>query len=431
MLKHNRAYRFVRAAVTIAAAVFRYLWLGFRERLPWGKPTEKSWAVAHRNTGRAIHRLATTMGGAFVKLGQVLGARADVLPPSMVGELRGLHDQVPPRPFAELKGHIERELGRPLDQVFAHVDEQPLAAASLAQVHRARLANGDDVVIKIQYPEARKLFPGDLGSLRRAVRMVRWLNNKLDLRPLAAELAEFVCLELDFDREADSTDRVRAAFAGNSSVRVPKVYRDLSTDRLLVLEFLEGTGVTQHEALRAAGVDMRRTAESIADLYCAMIFEHGFFHGDPHPGNILVHPDGKTIALLDFGLAKELPPGFADGAAKMIVKGLTGDIDGALEAARSIGFEADGDRAAFGELVQMFMGNYANLSGSGLDVINATSLKNIPSHFALIGRAFILLHGVSHMLVPNERVISGAVARKLGSRLIAAAAPAPSSRATA
>ncbi len=422
MLKHNRAYRFVRAAFTIAATVFRYLWLRFRAKLPWGKPSEQSWANAHRKTGRGIHRLATGMGGAFVKLGQVLGARADVMPPSLVGELRGLHDNVPPRPFAKLKGHIERELGRPLDEVFAEVDETPLAAASLAQVHRARLTNGDDVVIKIQYPEARKLFPGDLGSLRRAVRMLRWLNKKLDLRALAGELAEFVCLELDFAREADSTDRIRAAFDGNSTVLVPKVYRELSTDRLLVLEFLEGTGVTQHEQLRAAGVDLRRAAETIADLYCEMIFEHGFFHGDPHPGNLLVHPDGKTIVLLDFGLAKELPPGFADGAATMIVKGLAGDIDGALEAARSIGFEADGDRAAFGDLVQMFMGNYTNLSGSGLDVINATSLKNIPSHFALIGRAFILLHGVSHMLVPNERVISGAIARNLGARIMAAAA---------
>lgn len=419
-MRHNRVYRFFRAAFTILAAVLRYLWLRARRWIPGLRPTARSWDRAHGKTGRAIYRLATRLGGGFVKLGQVVGARNDVMPPALVEPLRRLHDQVPPRPFASLKGHVERELGRPIAEVFEEVDEKPIAAASLAQVHGARLRGGERVVIKVQYPEARRLFPGDLGSMRRAVRAIRWLA-RIDLRPLADELRNQVCLELEFAREADSTDRVRAAFAGNPEVRVPKVHRPLSSDRLLVLEYLEGTPLTDLDTLRARGVDLRRVAESVATLYATMIFEHGFFHGDPHPGNILVAPDGKTIALLDFGLAKALPPGFGDGAAAMIVKGMAGDLDGAVAAARSIGFEMAGDPAAFTDLVRALMGDN-DRTRNALETLRAVSMKGIPSDFAIIGRAFILLNGLSHRLAPGERLIASAVARQLMPRVMAAGA---------
>ena len=416
-MRHNRVYRFLRAGVTLLAAVLRYLSLKIRRWIPGLRPSERSWEKAHGKTGRAIYDLATRMGGGFVKLGQVVGARADVMPPALIDPLRGLHDKVPPRPFATLRGHVERELGRPIDEVFADVSDQPIAAASLAQVHAAHLETGEKVVIKIQYPEARRLFPVDLGSMRRAVRAVRWLA-RIDLRPLADELRNQVCLELEFDREADSTERIRETFAGDPRIRVPRVHRALSTDRLLVLEFLEGTPLTDLDALRARGVDLRAVAESVANLYATMIFEHGFFHGDPHPGNILVAPDGKTIVLLDFGLAKELPPGFADGAAAMIVKGMAGDVAGAVAAARSIGFELAGDPAAFQDLIRALMGDN-DRAKNALDSLRAVSMKGIPSDFAIIGRAFILLNGLSHRLAPGERLIASAVARQLMPRVSA------------
>lgn len=422
VLRTNRLYRSLRAGLVIIAAVLRYAWLRVRTRLPWFKPTDESWDRAHARTGRAIYRLATRMGGAFVKLGQVLGARADVLPASLIAPLRGLHDRVPARPFGELRSQVERELGRPIAEVFASIDEQPLAAASLAQVHRARMASGEDVVIKVQYPEARKLFPVDFASLRRAVRAARLLNRKLDLRPLVDELAEFVCLELEFMREATSTTRVREAFASHKGIRIPRVI--LAADRVLVLEFLEGTALTRLDEIDRRGIDRARIAESIASIYAEMIFTHGFFQGDPHPGNLLVGPDGTTIVVLDFGLAKELPPGFADGAAMMIVKALAGDLDGAIAAAHTIGFEVGGDRAAFGDLIKLVMGNHAEVERGAMDTLAATNLKKLPSHFALIGRTFILLNGISHMLVPGQRAIAATVARTLAPRLMAHAARA-------
>lgn len=406
-----RAVRFVRAALTIFAAVWRYLILKIRARIPGIRPTEASWDKAHGKTGRGIYRLATRYGGALVKFGQVVAARADVMPAALIAPLRGLHDQMPPRPLATLRDHLARELGRPIDEVFASIDEHALAAASLAQVHRARLVSGEDVVVKIQYPEARRVFPVDLKSMRRAVRMARWLA-RVDLRPMADELATQIELELDFAREGVSTTRVREAFAGDDRVIVPVVH--VATAKVLVLGFVAGTPLTDLDGLRARGVDLRAVARSLARIYAQMIFVHGFFHGDPHPGNLLVAPDGDTIALLDFGLAKELPAGFADGVATMLRSGLGGDLDGALVAARALGFEIRGEPGAFRELLQMLTGERSGRNP--LEALRASSVKGMPGDFAIVARAFVLLNGVSQTLAPGERLIAGALLQQLASR---------------
>ncbi len=396
----------------IAIVATRYWWLQRR------KAAQDRWDRAHAKTGAAIYRLATRLGGAFVKVGQVLGARADVLPAAFVAPLRGLHDRVPARPFAKLRTHVERELARPVDEVFVHVEPTAIAAASLAQVHRATLVGGADVVVKIQYPEARRLFPIDLSSLRRAVRVARWLNRGLDLRALADELAEFVALELDFEREAASTERVRANLAGDASVVVPTVH--VSTGKLLVLGFLRGTALSAPDQLRERGVDLRDVARRVATLYATMIFSHGFFHGDPHPGNILVLDDGR-IGLLDFGLAKELPPGFGAAAAKMMAAAMAGNTPAAIEAARAVGFViADDVAPELVGLVRTLLGDYRN-AGALLQNVRRGKLE-IPSHFTLIMRVMVILSGLSHSLVPGERVIGGALLTALAPHLAGRAA---------
>jgi ubiquinone biosynthesis protein len=393
----------------IFTTAWRYWWLQRRAHA-----SQAAWDRAHAKTGAAIYRLATRLGGALVKLGQVLGARADILPPSFVAPLRGLHDRVPARPFAKLQPHVERELGTPLDAMFAHVEPVALAAASLAQVHRATLVDGTEVVVKIQYPEARRLFPIDLGSLRRAVRVARWLNKKLDLRILVDELAEFVKLELQFDREAESTRRVRENLAGDPTVVVPAVH--FASGKLLVLGFLSGTPLSALDRLRERGVDLRDVATRVAALYATMIFEHGFFHGDPHPGNILVLDDGR-LGLIDFGLAKELPPGFNVAAARMIATALGGNTAGALEAARAAGFKLPDEVAPdLVVLARALVGDYQK-AGALLQSMHVGKLE-IPSHFTLIIRALVILSGVSHTLVPNERVIGGVLGAALARTMI-------------
>jgi ubiquinone biosynthesis protein len=416
-LRGFRLYRIVRAALVIVQVALRYWWLQRRDRWKRWKPTPEAWERAHAKTGRSIYRLATGLGGAFVKLGQVHAARADVMPAAFVAPLRGLHDRVPARPLAKLENHIARELGKPIDEVFASIEPVAIAAASLAQVHRARLVTGEDVVVKIQYPEARKLFPIDMGSLRRAVRVARWLNRKLDVRTLVDELAEFVQLELDFEREARSTRRVRENLAGDPTILVPEVFH--ASGKLLVLGFLPGTPLSKSEQLRERGVDLRAVARRVAELYARMIFTHGFFHGDPHPGNILVLDDGR-LALLDFGLAKELPAGFGPSAARMIACAMTNDVAGALAAAREIGFVIPDDRGpAILALVRALLGDYGTV-GELAQGIGAAGGLVVPSHFALIVRALVILSGVSHKLVPGERIIGGALAAALAPHLAAA-----------
>jgi ubiquinone biosynthesis protein len=403
-LRHLRLYRIVAVALVIVTVAWRYWWLQRRKGA-----TQAQWDRAHAKTGAAIYRLATRLGGALVKLGQVLGARADVLPAAFVAPLRGLHDRVPARPFAKLQRHVERELGKPIADVFSHVEPTALAAASLAQVHRATLKSGEDVVIKVQYPEARRLFPIDLGSLRRAVRVARWLNRGLDLRVLVDELAEFVKLELQFEREATSTLRIRENLASDPTVVVPRVH--VATGKLLVLEFLSGTPLGAADKLRERGVDLRDVAHRVAKLYATMIFEHGFFHGDPHPGNILVLDDGR-LGLLDFGLAKELPAGFGVSAAEMITSAMIGNTAGALAAARAVGFVVPDDLAPeLFTLVRTLLGDYKN-AGQLLQNVRIGRLE-IPSHFTLIMRVLVILSGVSHTLVPNERVIGGVLVAAL------------------
>jgi ubiquinone biosynthesis protein len=293
--------------------------------------------------------------------------------------------------------------------VFSHVEPTAIAAASLAQVHRATLVDGTDVVIKIQYPEARRLFPIDLGSLRRAVRVARWLNPGLDLRVLVHELAEFVKLELEFEREASSTARVRANLASDPSVVVPTVY--VATGKLLVLGYLSGTPLSKLDVLRERGVDLRDVARRVAQLYATMIFEHGFFHGDPHPGNILVLDDGR-LGLLDFGLAKELPAGFGPAAATMIASAMTGNAPAALAAARTVGFVVPDELAPeLTGLVRTLLGDYQH-AGKLLQSMRRGKLE-IPSHFTLVMRTLVILSGVSHTLVPNERLIGGVLAAAL------------------
>jgi ubiquinone biosynthesis protein len=240
-------------------------------------------------------------------------------------------------------------------------------------------------------------------------------------------------MELDFAREAVSTERIGGALADDPNVRIPKVYRKLSSSRLLVLEFLDGIPLTDLPRIKATGLDLHAFAERIAKLYAKMIFEVGFFHGDPHPGNLLVLPNG-VIGLLDFGLAKELPPTFAQSMASMIVKSFMGDTQGSLAAARELGFNID---ELTPELLKEVIASTgqgvrevrrAEVTGEGVGaqsrerresgrirtpvdrkrlgklVAGGEKLK-IPPHFALVGRTMMLLDGLSHMLAPGEHLV--------------------------
>ena len=412
MLRHLRVYRALRVARAVLFVMPRYAVLTLRSRVPRFAPTQASWDRAHAAAAEQMRRLALDLAGAFTKAAQIAGARADILPAPFIDRLSQFHDSVPPRPFASLEGILERDLGQPARALFASIESEALAAASLAQVHRARLRDGSDVVVKIQYPEIRRIIPLDLGMLRAVVRLVRLVQRRIDLRSLVTEVTRFLERELDFRREAAATERLGSILSAFPDVRVPRVHRDLCGDRVIVLEYLDGIQVTRTDALVAAGHKLPDVARRIGNLYGAMIFEHGFFHGDPHPGNLLVLSDGR-IGLLDFGLCKDLPPGFAKRVAQMMIAALIGDEASARDAAGALGFEAAAIRPDHLRSLLLMMIGDSDRDDGFFDLLGESPIRRIPEDFALVARTLVLLNGLSHRLVPKRRLIQAALLQHL------------------
>jgi ubiquinone biosynthesis protein len=401
-----------RVGLALARVLPRYLILLARDRVAVFPTNPADWERAHGAAAREVKRVALSLAGGFTKAAQILGARADFLPAPFIEELSQFHDAVPPRPFATLVPLLERDLGRDLDRVFASIESEALAAASLAQVHRATLRDGSRVVVKIQYPEIRHIIPLDLGLLRRVVAIVQRLQRLIDLRALVNEVTRFIELELDFRREVRATERLGRSLAGETGVVVPRVYRELCGESVIVLEYLEGIQVARTAALVAAGHKLPEVARKIGALYGSMIFEHDFFHGDPHPGNLLVLPDGR-IGLLDFGLCKELPPGFARLVAQMMVSAMIGDSASALAAAGALGFDTAAMRPEhLRSLLLMALGDSDTDAGL-LDILSESRVRRIPEDFALVVRTLILLNGLSHRLAPRRRLIQAELLQHL------------------
>ena len=407
MLRHVRLYRLLRVAIAVVRVLPRYALLNLRSQAP-----QADWDAVHTLAATQIRRLALDLGGALTKAAQIGGARADIFPSAFIDILSQFHDAVPPRPFASLRPIVERELGRDLDEVYAKIDPEALAAASLAQVHRARLRDGSEVVIKIQYPEVRRIIPLDLSMLRFVVGLTRLIQRRIDLRSVVHEVTRFIELEVDFRREVDSTRRLTAVLASHPEVRVPRVHGGLCSDNVIVLEYLDGIQVTRTAELVAAGHKLPEVARRIGGLYGAMIFELGFFHGDPHPGNLLVLSDGR-IGLLDFGLCKELPEGFARWVAEMMISAMVGDSEAAMRAADALGFDTSALKPEHLRSLMLMMIGDSDGDDGLLEILSESRIRRIPEDFALVIRTLILLNGLSHRLAPRRRLLQGQLIQHL------------------
>jgi ubiquinone biosynthesis protein len=410
-LKRLRIYRLLRSLLAIVRIMPRYALLVARSGGE-NSPDAASWDRVHAAAAAELKALALSLAGAFTKAAQIGGARADILPEVFIEELSQFHDAVPPRPFESLKPIVERDLGRPLHEVFESLDPEPIAAASLAQVHRARLVGGEEVVVKIQYPEIRRLIPLDLSMLRLGARMALVIQSRIDLRSIIREVTRFIELELDFGREVESTQRLHELLLSWPDVVVPRVHPEYCGENVIVLEYLDGIQVTHSERLVAAGHKLPEVARKIGALYGAMIFELGFFHGDPHPGNLLVLGDGR-IGLLDFGLCKELPKGFARRVAQMMISAMVGDNDSALEAAGELGFDTSALRAEHLRSLMLAMLGDSDTDEGLVEILDESRIKRIPEDFALVIRTLILLNGLSHRLVPKRRLIQAELIQHL------------------
>ena len=258
--------------------------------------------------GRHLREMLDELGPTFVKFGQLLSTRPDVVPPDIIAELRGLQDDVRPFPYADVERTVEEDLGQPIERLFTEFDREPLAAASIGQVHRATLPNGRGVVVKVQRPDAPRKIEADLSLMYQAARLAKERIRALDFvdaGEIVDEFARSIRQELDYRLEARNADAFHKDFAGHPHVAVPRVYWTYTRSRVLTLEYLDGVQLADLE-LDAWSLEQRRhLAYLITETWMTMIFRNGFFHADPHPANILVLSP-ERIGLVDFGLTGKL-----------------------------------------------------------------------------------------------------------------------------
>ncbi len=280
---------------------------------------------------RRFHDLAVDLGGLMIKVGQFMSSRLDILPPEITRELEGLQDEVAPEAFSRIVEQIERELGIPLERAFAGIDETPIAAASLGQAHRARLSPGvaadlgfTDVVIKVLRPGIEQIVEVDLAALRRVGRWlsrVKLVNRRADAPALVEEFATTSLEEIDYVHEAINVERFAGDFAGDPRVATPVVVWERSARRVLTLSDVTAIKISDTDALLAAGIDPNAVAAELARATFEQIFVAGFFHADPHPGNIFVTPSaehGFTLTYIDFGMMGEIGDELRQGLQQFI-----------------------------------------------------------------------------------------------------------------
>ena len=416
----TRVHRSLRIARTAAALWILYKPPEYARRLLRRPQPDRT--PTHERAARLILRSALDLRGVIIKLCQSVATRSDVFPPPFIQVLKQCHDAVPPKPFDVIRAAVESELGKPLSAVFAEFDEAPLASASLAQVHRARLLGGVPVAVKVQYPDIEDIVRTDLANMRRACRVYEFLDPQpLALMPLLEELTTHIGFELDFLREADSADRVRALFADDDRVVVPRIHREWSTRRVLTMELVGGLKVTDKAALEAAGLDPGVVVQDLMRIFVRMILAAGFFQADPHPGNLFAMPDGR-IVIVDFGLAKELPEGFGMGLFELMFSMMTLNESAMIRAFRELGFQTKtGDPNTFVQIARRmlersdggrFEGEFTeDMTDELFEAIREDPVVSVPSDFVLVGRVFALLSGIAHTLGQRANVLEAMGAR--------------------
>ena len=283
---------------------------------------------AQRKRARALTAVIASLGPTFIKGAQVFAIRADIIPQIYVEELSKLHDRVPPFPTSQLRKRIQAELKRPLESVFETFDETALAAASLGQVHRARY-RGEDVIVKVLRPGVEEMVDTDIRIVSNLLFVIEQFIEHHTVRAARTIIEEFsrvIAEEMDFEHEADNLERFTELFEDSDFVIIPRLYREVTTRRVLVMQFCEGFRVTEVDEIVRHNIDHEKMVNNLIEFYGDQLLIHGFFHADPHPGNILVQPDAR-IVLLDFGMVLEITSDFRRDLLRIVIAAVRGDVD--------------------------------------------------------------------------------------------------------
>jgi ubiquinone biosynthesis protein len=367
--------------------------------------------------GQHLREMLDELGPTFVKFGQLLSTRPDVLPPDIIAELRGLQDDVRPFPFTQVEEVVEQDLGLSLDKLFTEFEEAPVAAASIGQVHKARLPNGRDVAVKVQRPGAPRQIEADLALLYQAARLAKERVRVLDFidaRQLVDEFARSIRQELDYRLEARNADAFHRNFAGHPHVHVPRVYWSYTRSRVLTLEWLEGVQVVDIDPAQWSLEERRELAYLITETWMTMIFRHGFFHGDPHPANVLVLGSADQIGLVDFGQTGKLTEDDMTRLTRLFIDAASENVDALPRRLADLGVRYPKEREDefLAELRELYY-RYYGASLAEIDPLQVireafnliyTMNLRLPTRFLLLDKAIATLGSVGIELYPDFNV---------------------------
>jgi ubiquinone biosynthesis protein len=415
-IRHLRRYRHILTVFTRHGFGFTLshfpaepLWL--RDLYPF--PTQEP-ATLPAHFRQALEEL----GPAFVKLGQMLSTRPDILPPDYITELTKLQDEVPPVSWNEIREVLEDELGTVPEDIFAEIDPHPLAAASLAQVHAAKLMERQKVVIKIQRPNIQPTIKTDLEIIQDLARYAEQytpLGQIYHLVEIAEDFADTLRTELNYQSEARNADRFRASFANEKGIHIPWVYWEYTTRRVLVLEYIEGIKINDIVALDAAGYDRPQIANHAAKMIIKEILEDGFFHADPHPGNFVVM-DNEVIGVMDFGMVGYLSDTDRVNLIRLYNVAVRMDAQGATDELIHIGAASpDVDRKALSRDLERLLRRYYGISlqevriNEVMDDVMPIAFEHhlqVPTNFWLLGKTLAMMEGIGLQLAPDFDVFA-------------------------
>jgi predicted unusual protein kinase regulating ubiquinone biosynthesis (AarF/ABC1/UbiB family) len=434
-------YRYIMGFFARAAASFIF-WEIVAPRLGLRRLTRQTRSRRFKQLAANFRAMAIRMGGVMIKVGQFLSARADVLPVEITEELSGLQDEVPAEDFGAIRALAEAELGGSLEEKFERFETHPLAAASLGQVHRARLrmdltdAEGfQDVVVKIQRPHIEQLIAVDFSALRR---VAGWLmhygpiRKRADVRALVAELETTVYQEIDYLAEGRNAETFRENFAASTRIHVPKVAWSRTTKRVLTLENVYAIKITDYDAISAAGIERAEVAKVLFKTYLKQIFEDGFFHADPHPGNLFVTPrpaeqEGPRwqLTFVDFGMVGNVPTHLSDGLREMMIGVGTRDATRVVQSYQTLGVllpsVAGADLKLLEQAGEQLFDRFWGMSMGELRSVDHRQMMQfamqfrelmyempfqLPHNLLLLGRTVAILSGMCTGLDPNFNVWS-------------------------